>query len=616
MAGISPGGILNIPQQTKPTKTSFDTRPHKIEDWIAALPMGSTGETARLIFTALREINRLEISAKDRLKALEEFSGPVQEITKVLKKHFVNQNLPLSPKGQKIAELAIQLHSEMALGYKAVVASILGKAFSLPHNASLTTAIYRAIRYLSNVLLFSYELYIQHPENVWLQIHRLYLYAEERKLLNNSLREQRADDSVITSSISDIYKHAVLLALANPYSLRQKVTDALYNALDDWSQHGKILRLDEFTQDEPAFTINLNTDSAPGYFRENGNSNPEYCRHVDTSALTRIISEIFAGKGEVPMGIPPDTLKSLLNTWRGQSQRAFTRKAKSNQISITLGLSATHHYIDEIIYPLLEDPTQSCPSAVAPLHAKPVDEDEHEPDLDSPAHYTSTQVFGISNIDDHTPDVWDPDYTYRAHNPIYSFRPTEEEESLRRRAALYTPFACKSINESAGGYCLIGYLATGKDSRKVQVGDVVGIKDNSNTSSTEFGIGVIRRIKNWTDGLELGIQKLAPCANAIATASGRDIDHPEGKFQRSLVLPELTALGQPATIITHTWHRVGDEIIVYAHGQHSQIRLTRQLENTGVYSQFEFEVIDSDVDQLVSGDDANRDEFDSIWNII
>lgn len=617
MAGHSSTGILNLPEQTKPSKGSFDTRPHVVEAWVAKLPMGSTGEAARQIFTALREMNRLDIPAKDRLKSLEAFSSPVQAITETLKKHFVNQNLPLSLKGQKVAELAIQLHSEMALGYKYVVAKIINARFPLPQNTLLSTSIHRAIRYLNNVLLFSYQLYSQHPEHVWLQIHRLFMLAEERKLQNTATKEQLTDGNTINNSIDDIYKQALMLALAGPYRLRQKVTEAVYNALEDWVSLCRIVPYDLHNETDFAFTISLNTDSAPGYFRTNGTSHPEFCRHVDTGALVRVIHEILGGKAEAPEGLSPDILKRLLLTWRSQVQRSFTRQAKSSQISITLGLSATHHYIDEIIYPLLEDPTQSCAAAVEPLHAKTVAENgDNHLVLDNPANYTSTPIFGISNIDDHTPDVWEPDYTYRANNPIFSFRPAEEEDSLRRRAALYAPFSCKSINESAGGYCLIGYLVNGKDSRKVQVGELVGIKDSVNPSSTELSIGVIRRIKNWSDGLELGIQKLSPCASAIATASGSNIAEPQDKFQRSLALPELSALGQPGTIITHTWHRPGDEIIVYAHGQHSHVVLTRQIENTGVYSQFEFNVIENEADPSDSHENAGQDEFDSIWNQI
>jgi hypothetical protein len=612
----SPTGIFNLPPQNKPGKNAFDTRPSVVAAWIARLPMGSTGETARQIFTALREMNRLDISPKDRLKGMEAFNGPVQTITTSLKKHFVNQNLPLSPKGQKVAELAIQLHSEMAIGYKAVVANTLEKSFILKQNAILTTAIHRAIRYLNNVLLFSYQLYSQHPEFVWLQIHRLYLLAEDRQLHEHTVKETHSDGSHANTSITEIYKQALLLALAGPYRLRQQVTEAVYQALQEWARLADIETYAGSEEDKFALTINLNSDAAPGYFRDNGSEYPEYYRNLNSEEIIRVMNDILEDKAEPPPGISNDILTRLLVAWRGQAQRAYARKAKTNQINITLGLSATHHYIDEIVTPLLDDPSQCCPAALAPLQTHPLNgaTTAEALVLDNPANYTSTPVFGISNIEEHTPDVWEPDYTYRANNPILSFRPAEEEENKRRRAVLYNPFSCKSINESAGGYCLIGYLSNTSDPRKVQVGDLVGIKDSANPSSTELGIGVIRRIKNWPDGIELGIQKLAPCACAIAIADTKHGPGQQERFQRGLALPEIGTLGQPPTIITHTWHRSGDEVVIHAHGQHSLLTLGRQLENTGVYAQFEYSVKEANLDTAGASESGSEDEFAAIWD--
>ena len=186
--------------------------------------------------------------------------------------------------------------------------------------------------------------------------------------------------------------------------------------------------------------------------------------------------------------------------------------------------------------------TTSCPTATDALQAdNPVSITEEDIDdfvLDERAHYTSTPVFGISNLDDHTPDIWDPDFTYREKNPSYS--PEISENETQDKAPLYAhaPLPCKGVNESAGGYCLLGYLIYGKDAQKVQVGELVGIRDNIASSSTQLSIGIIRRIKNWKNGLELGIQKLAPCADAIVLSSITKDDTAE-KYQRSLVLPQF-----------------------------------------------------------------------------
>jgi len=622
-------GLLNIPEQTRPIEGSFDTRPKQVEAWIEALPIANTGECARQIYGALCEINRLAIPETDRVKAMEAFRAPVYHVTEVLKKHYVHQNLPLSPKNQKVAELSIQLHSQMALGYKSVIQSKLSKTFSLLSNKTLTKSIHRAIRYLSNVMLCAYQIYIQHPEHVWLHIHQLYLYAEKNNFHHELVKDHIVAESMLDSSIADLYAQILLLALAGPYRLRQNITDTVYTALQTWAPSCRVIPLGANPDSDYAFTINLNTDAAPGYFRDDGATDPALCRVVDTQEMTQVISDALRNASPTTIGIPEDILKRLLMTWSGKSHRAFSRSAKSNEIAITLGLSATHHYIDEIIRPLLKDSVVLCPAATTSLRSDRDDNDDDEQTAEDDvfqndrANYTSAPVFGISNLDDHTPDVWDPDFTFRANNPIHkapqknALQVNEESgEKPQNQTSLCSPLSCKGINESAGGYCLLGFLVHGKDSQKVQIGELVGIRDNMDTSSTQLSIGIIRRIKSWKNGLELGIQKLAPCSDAIAIATVPQQGQSE-KFQRGLVLPELTGISQPATLITHAWHQEKDRLIANVQGHRSNIELSKKIESTGVFSQFEFTVLTTteEKNQQTQSSDPNN-EFDSVWTLI
>jgi len=370
---------------------------------------------------------------------------------------------------------------------------------------------------------------------------------------------------------------------------------------------------------EQGFIINLNSDAAPGYFRNDGTANPTFHRVIDASELTNLFEQPLPTTEKSPVSIPENVRKLLIQTWSGNSHRAFSRTTKSNETAITLGLSATHHYIDEIVRPLLKDDAQPCPTATESIQPENSKADRtNDAVIDEMANFTSAPVFGISNLDDHTPDVWDPDVTYRASNPTFSLSTVDnDDDSLHKKAALYSPLSCKGINESAAGYCLLGNLTYGKDSQKIQVGELVGIRDNIAPNSTQLSIGVIRRIKNWNNGLELGIQKLAPCADAIATTALPKDDQPE-RYQRSLVLPDLPGINQQATIITHAWHRIGDQLIANVHGRFSRIELTKQLESTGVFNQFEFSMVEikETEPEKKSGFISSEDEFDAVWNHI
>jgi len=615
VAGNSLEGLLSIPQQMPPQSGSFDTRPKRVEAWVAALPMAHVGESARRLYTALREMNRLTLSAQDRLKNLEILRAPHYQIAEALKRHYTNQPLPLSPKNHKVAELAIQLNSEMAMGYKSVIEDTLGRSgFSRLKAKVLTTAVHRSIRYLSNVLLGAYQLYIHHPENTWLELNRLYLFAEEHQLHKKLVKDHVVDEALLDSTIADNYKQILLLALANPYRLRQPIMEAVYLALRDWAPHCHIQPFKPCAAGDSCTSINLNTDAAPGFFIKDNNADPQLCRTIDTSDLIRQVGDHMLPHGNE--GIPQEVLKRLIQAWNGKSHRAFSRTPRNDDITITLGLSATHHYIDEVLRPLRAGSRSLCAGTIDRIQlAQPVlGNPDDSMELDRPAMYTSTPVFGISNIDDHTPDVWDPDYTYRATNPSYSMTAREEDDQ-RRKEALFSPVNCKGINESAGGYSLLGRLEYDADSRRVQVGELVGLNEPVGEEH-QFSIGVIRRIKSWNNGLELGIQKLAPCAEAIATAVPPK-DGEEKKYNRSLILPELGGIDQPATIVTHAWQREGDLLITNIHGQKAMIELTRMLESTGVFAQFQFHVLeDDDRPRKTPVDGENNDEFESVWSTL
>ena len=608
MAGNTLAGLLTIPHQTPPGAGTFLTRPKQVETWVTTLPMANIGESARQLYKTLREMNRMTLAPQDRFKSLELICAPLQVVTEALKKHYIHQNLPLSPKNQKIAELAIQLNTEMAIGYKSVIRDKLSKGLTRLNAKVVGTSIHRAMHFLSNVLLCAYQIYIQHPENTWLELNRLYLFAEENNLHSKPLKAAPGLD-MHSSTIENNYKQILLLALANPYGLRQHITGAVFRALKNWTVYCHIL---PFSANREYMLINLNSDAAPGFFCDGSNVNPVFCRSIDTTEMGNIFSNNQLPQTAGDTEIPEEVLKRLILAWRGGARRVFSRSASNNEITITLGLSATHHYIDEILRPQQVVPEKD-EGATQPdsTHRSPNDSME----LDISAHYTSTPVFGISNIDDHTPDVWDPDYTYRASNPTYSMSPSEEDEQ-RRREALFTPVNCTGINESAGGFCLLGRVEYDKDSRRVQVGELVGLHDNE-ADPKQFSIGVIRRIKSWNNGLELGIQKLAPSAQAIATAAIPK-DGQYKKYNRSLLLPDLSGINQPATIITHAMQREGDKLFTKVNGQKSLIQLTRELESTGVFAQFEFtEIEDKDHPANEQSLPDNTDEdFADVWSVL
>jgi len=49
---------IEIPERSKAGKTSFNIRPKKVEQWLEDLPRANLGETARLLYDALLDVNQ------------------------------------------------------------------------------------------------------------------------------------------------------------------------------------------------------------------------------------------------------------------------------------------------------------------------------------------------------------------------------------------------------------------------------------------------------------------------------------------------------------------------------------------------------------------------------
>ncbi|MBT8122351.1 MAG: hypothetical protein KJO10_07450, partial [Gammaproteobacteria bacterium] len=167
---------LELPKRKKPDISSIDTHPDALRAWVDRLPLLNTGKTRQLLVDTLDRLNQLEMSPDDRNASLEILSTSVMCVIDALKKDFLDKPLPLQARHASQANQAIDLCNRMATGYR-IMADDLGQ--NEAQNRILSIAIHRSLRYLSEVLLGHYQVYLQYPEGLWRSIHSLYALAEE-----------------------------------------------------------------------------------------------------------------------------------------------------------------------------------------------------------------------------------------------------------------------------------------------------------------------------------------------------------------------------------------------------------------------------------------------------
>ncbi|MGD8926633.1 MAG: hypothetical protein PVG20_07270, partial [Thioalkalispiraceae bacterium] len=108
---------------------------------------------------------------------------------------------------------------------------------------------------------------------------------------------------------------------------------------------------------------------------------------------------------------------------------------------------------------------------------------------------------------------------------------------------------------------------------------------------------------------------LTPDAAAIGL---RAINNAKHDYQRTLMLPELKAVNQPTTLITTAVpYRVGHKLVINILGKEILVKLTKQVQNTGLFAQFQFEIMEEQSAVVQGGqDDDNTSDFSGVWTSI
>ena len=617
---------MNVRTGNRPTKEStqstegFDPTPAAAETWIAELPILNPGETTRRVYSALLELNKQDLDPGQRMTVLDMLRGPVIEVLPALEKHFIGKRFPLGEKARMIAELSRSLLTEMALGYRLVVADAARGSERRARNRLLTNGTYWALTYLRLALVKAYLVYAPYPAGLWRVIHALYAAADQAGVADSPVSDARTGDA---GTIEASFIQLILLTLACPYRLRQSEIVLTHAALAEWAPLCELRTPEQWDEDADTngvFIVDLTSDDPPAYLglhRDVLQGNPY--RLLDTTRLGEHLREELsrlrsaARPERLQSGLGPTSLRRLMLSWGVAPRRRFSRSEGHSSATVAMGLSAIHHFISgEIVFSSGErwklDP--SAPVKDAPAFGVPA----------------SFGTAGEVPATGHEPDIWEMGGTRATRGDgdtqgpaVIEFEPVSPSGVPAAKKAsppvrLYETQEWKMVNVSAGGYCL---LWDSQRCAQAQVGELVGIREATDPDTFHLGIGIIRWMKSSRrKGLQLGVQMLSPGAVAIAI---RPVDETgaNGDYLRALLLPEIRALRQPATLIIPALPgQLGATLIVSQHGRESRVRLTKLVENTGCVAQFEFTPLEAGDDDT---DVENRPDirlFDPVWRAI
>lgn len=582
---------LHTPPQDLAAPSLFAANVEAASAWLAALPKANLGQTARAVYRAVNELNRVKLLPSLRLQLLETIRPAVHLTSAGLRRHYINQPIVLSEQARQVARLTHELHEQLAIGYTlcATETIALGKQSGFAQlPPAIATAAQRGIAEHSLNLLRDYQLYRDPHPGCWSAIHQLALLAREWHLEATPIADAQCGDHTLQAN----YLRALLLGSAKSSQLRQDDLNKIFQHAPAWSA------LVKFSDRNALLVFDPHSDDAPIY-RQFAAASDNWLG-LDTTQLAlhlaqqRERAEAASAFGE--QHLSADLLAHLAHTWGSVSTRAFLRVDVQEQINIALGLTATHHFLagEGDFQTLLN----SVPQATLTLQD------------DNPFLRAHTMARTVKK------DVWDTAYAPGARlteisidSIDYHIRQEQEKTATAKEREKYRSHSVERVNISPGGFC-VSWPPT--DPAQLRTGEIIGINEQRNP---QWSIGVVRWLRSTTQGPQLGIELLSPCAHPFG-ARAIHKSGPQGDYLRALVLPAVKQTGQPTTLLVpRLAFRAGQKVSLLCHDRETRVQLIKKVASTPSFSLFEFRrlsAIKLDADSGPSHDDS--DGFEQLWD--
>jgi len=601
-------------------KPAVELTNKRVASWVERLPAANLGESSQGVYRCLVDANQSILDANVRMEILNILEPVAQKLIESLERQYINNHIALTTKQKKIAALVQALQTELCMGYHAIIESILLEGLKRSTKKPLSQAICLAVKYHGLVILKCYQLYTSVPARIWRELYRLYMLARENKIESQRLGKLGGHEISIKFNFLKI----LLLCTSNPYQLRQSEIQLTWEILPDYVE---FCTLESHSFNEYPFFVNLNSHSPPKQKAMYQAKDDEVVQKISVlSAVEKIKVDLAqvneTGKYSVKKAM---VFKHLIHCWSHGTQRSFARTSCDETIRVSIGLGATHYLLSEhlIAKQAAENGAQSEETDTSFLSLDAMEgslkgaslsvvTSRAEDTIESNRHYLSTSAVTHE-------DVW-----AKLYRPDQAISEPQAEKHVTQRSKdtivrdSYKIQECKLLNMSPGGYCL--QISSSDLPRHAQTSEIIGlIEEDSN--GQHWGIGVVRWVRRLSKGnfIQMGVQLLAPNVVPISVQL-RNSRNATNNYQRALMLPALTGVGQAATIITNPLaFTLKNKLRVLELTKEYEVRLTKEIVKSGSLRQFGFELISKELEKIpypktnASSDDG---DIDGVWDLI
>ncbi len=519
-----------IPAVSDTADPSVETRGVYVEEWIEGLPYADSGVVVRNVLDAVSKLNRSPVKPATRLSLMELYAQPYQFLMELQEKHGGSRTVAAFEKRRADTDAARRVATEMAYGYKLVLAHSLGKKTLFGKGKDIAIALQRAVLFLSFSLMHSYDEYMPAPRILWSELWELFRYAtlsqlEAQPTTAKTLRGE------FQTTVAHAYKRILLTSVIDPYHLAQGEIWKVFSLLGEWTDAAELTAMSEVDKPTGYFVLDPNNDQRPISYAEAIEQDlNEDCRLLNTNPVIQLLQQTLKSANNA---LPERNLLGRMVRSLGlPPKRLSPRTSTAGQVNLTSGISTLHHFIGG---------SNSKIPAEGPQQIAP---DDHGIEIgDTPTG--NTELLGPTYNAEH----WD------------------------------------LVDRGPGG---IRLLRRSRPNVPIGVGELIGIHFADEAMGDTWSIGVVR----WLNIAEVGeyhagVQILSGQAQAVSV----NAENSTSTGRAALALPRVGADKGSTLVTPKGFYAKGSTLLVGTSANTVKVRAGALVETSDIYDRFNYEVV-------------------------
>lgn len=558
-----------------------------MHEWLTNLSMLNLGDTARQLYTTLKELSLLQIDEPTRFELVELLRPAVHSIISSLSKHYFSQQLSLDQRAKRIATLVEEIRVYLITIYDTIAThshqTLKTQNFGLFDIKNkknllqlLAVSSHRALTEMTGLLYELQVLYLTVPPGLWKRTHLIFQRTEQLQISNNEVEDPTS--IVPLSTVKRIYGAMIILGVSNTNKLRQSEIKAIYKSSVLWAG---LISIDYNESPYHLFVVDTALDQPPVYITKK-NTATKQALYINTQRLLQHFQNLITNQ---PQYLHPLEQKQtstalkvhLINNFSTPSERQHSRHAYSGKISIAFGLVGIHHQLSN--GKNFED--------IINVHRDYL-------------HTSDTEIKSLFGQVDYEGDI--------------EYGGQSEQKKNDALAEMATLHECDVVNISPGGYCL---LWQGESPTTLRTGELLVVCE---PSDNVWHIGLIRWVKQIPImNIEFGVEIISSRAKVCGIRVAQKSDAVDS-FKRAILLPEIQSLSRPATLITQAFAFHSNQRVIIRYGNEEiKAILTKQILITQSFIQFEYTIEEDELraDSITyKATPALSNLDDDLWKIL